>query len=256
LGKLGANETQPSLHVAPTYAGVWSIVTSGDGKCQVNCVNKTGSNPGLHLAGDNTRLVPWTSNAPASLWYIEPVTTYPVTVGESGLATLHLPFAVQVVDGVTAYVPAQATQVNGVDALLLEELETGVVPANTPVVLSAEAGQYALEVVYPANSAALDVIEGWKGTLKFDNVSGNVFVQDGDKMVKNTGTSIWANSAYYVGDASVDSYALSFEGGIETSVDGVETVKKNVKLYDLNGRRVVKPGKGIYVTEDGKKVLF
>jgi hypothetical protein len=49
---------------------------------------------------------------------------------------------------------------------------------------------------------------------------------------------------------------LSFEGNIETSVDGVETVKKNVKLYDLNGRRVVKPGKGIYVTEDGKKVLF
>ncbi|MBQ5729856.1 MAG: exo-alpha-sialidase [Bacteroidaceae bacterium] len=256
LGKLGANETQPSLHVAPTDAGVWSIVTSGDGKCQVNCVNKTGSNPGLHLAGDNTRLVPWASNAPASLWYIEPVTTYPVTVGESGYATLNLPFAVQVVDGVKAYVPAQATEVNGVAALLLEEVETGLVPANTPVVLTAEAGQYALEVVYPANSAALDVIEGWKGTLKFDNVSDNVFVQDGDKMVKNTGTSIWANSAYYVGDASVDSYALSFEGSIETSINGVETVKKNVKLYDLNGRRVVKPGKGIYVTEEGKKVLF
>ena len=231
-------------------------MTSPDGKCQVNCVNKTGSNPGLHLAGDNTRLVPWTSNAAASLWYIEPVTTYPVTVGESGFATVNLPFAVEMVDGVKAYVPAQATQVEGAPALVLEEVETGTVPANTPVVLVAEEGKYALQVVYPTNSAALSVIEGWKGTLKFNNVMGDIFVQNGNKMVKNTGTSVWANSAYYVGDASVDSYALSFEGSIETSVDGVETVKKNVKLYDLNGRRVVKPGKGIYVTEDGKKLLF
>jgi hypothetical protein len=29
-----------------------------------------------------------------------------------------------------------------------------------------------------------------------------------------------------------------------------------VKLYDLKGRRVVNPVKGIYVTEEGKKLLF
>ena len=255
LGKLGANETEPAVHSTTTDAGVWSIVPSTDGQSQVNCVNKTGSNPGLHLAGDNTRLVPWTSTAPASLWFIEPVTTYNVSVPESGYVTVNLPFAVKMAEGVKAYVATGVDQDNA--ALVLNEVDAqeGVVPAKTPVVLVAEAGEYALEVVYPtANS--VKVAEGWNGTLKAANVSGAVYVLKNDKMQRNAGTSLAANVAYYLGQAGVSSYALTFGPGVDTGVNGVDVAKKSVKLYDLKGRRVVKPVKGVYVTEEGKKLLF
>jgi len=256
LGKLGANETQPTVGTTTVDAGVWSIVASPNGKSQVLCNNKTGANPGLHLAGDNVRIVPWTADAPASLWYIEPVTTYEVNVPAEGYASVNLPFAVSLPEGATAYVAIATANVEGVEALVLEEVKGGVVPANTPVVLTAETGKCALEVVYPAAADHVTVTEGWGGTLKAASVNGNVFVVSGEKMVKNTAAVVPANQAYYLGGGTVDSYALIVKAGEETGINGVTNVNGQVKLYDLNGRRVLKPGKGIYITEDGKKLLF
>ncbi|MBO7294338.1 MAG: exo-alpha-sialidase, partial [Bacteroidaceae bacterium] len=73
LGKLGANETQPAVHKTPEDAGLYTVISSASGQSALACQNKTGGNAGVHLAGDNVRLVPWTTNAEASLWYIQPV---------------------------------------------------------------------------------------------------------------------------------------------------------------------------------------
>lgn len=50
--------------------------------------------------------------------------------------------------------------------------------------------------------------------------------------------------------------AFSF-GNEVTGIDNVNaTAPAAKKYYDLQGRRVLYPAKGIFVTEDGQKVLF
>lgn len=50
---------------------------------------------------------------------------------------------------------------------------------------------------------------------------------------------------------------LRFADGGTTGVEGAVTAtQKKETFYDLNGRPVAYPTKGIYVTSSGKKVLF
>lgn len=52
-------------------------------------------------------------------------------------------------------------------------------------------------------------------------------------------------------------FALTPKGHINTGIAGVNTTTaaKTVRYYDLNGRRVLRPTKGVYITSDGKKVI-
>ena len=56
-----------------TKAATYKVVINAGGLCAFVCTTPTvGSYPALHLAGDCKRIVPWTSDAGASLWYIVP----------------------------------------------------------------------------------------------------------------------------------------------------------------------------------------
>lgn len=72
-GRLGDNETQAALSDTKDNAGIFRIDTTTDGKAALYCTNKTGSNWYIHLAGDQSRLVPWNTNAAATFWHILPV---------------------------------------------------------------------------------------------------------------------------------------------------------------------------------------
>ena len=64
----------------------------------------------------------------------------------------------------------------------------------------------------------------------------------------NTG-SAW--SVTYVGDS------FDLEEDTSTGIDQVENISSEDDIYyDLQGRRVTVPGKGVYITKSGKKVLF
>lgn len=77
--------------------------------------------------------------------------------------------------------------------------------------------------------------------------NGSVVVRWNDYK-PNTG-SAW--SFTYVGD----SYELEAE--TPTAIDQIESDKSEDKIYyDLQGRRVALPSKGVYITKSGKKVLF
>ena len=73
LGSTGALETKTPVVTAAANAAAYRIVSATNGKSHFDCVSaaKPGY-PALHLAGDNTRIVPWTTDSPASQWYIEP----------------------------------------------------------------------------------------------------------------------------------------------------------------------------------------
>ena len=256
LGPLGNNETEPIVTADNAAAGKWKIESTATGLSSIICQNKTGSNTGLHLAGDNSRLVPWTNNADASLWYIEPVDEFALTINE--YAAVCMPFAMTLPEGVIAYTAGAPQTADGVEYIPLTECSTGYIAANTPVVLAAENGTYYIGV-----GGETETIEGenqLRGVLKSTSVSGsNIYTLNNGEFAKrssSTGTIV-ANTAYYTADNAAAS--LPVKKGETTGIEEVLTeVKaesgKRKGIYDLSGRKVAKPVKGIYII-DGNKVL-
>ena len=251
LGALGVDETQPVVTSSTDNAGVWSLITRANGKSSIVCENKTGSHTGLHLAGDNQRLVPWTNDEAASLWYIEPVEEVALTIDE--YLTVCMPFAMAVPEGVTVYVAGDVVndELSGVKCIALEEYAGDVIAARMPVVLVAESDEYTFKIV--ENADAVTVNNKLKGVLKSATVTDSgVYALNGKTFVKHN-SALPANVAYYVSDCGAEE--LSMKAGDEIlSVKGVE-VEQDVKLYDLKGNLVEKPVRGIYVTSEGKKIL-
>lgn len=70
----GANETRINMVETADEAAVYSALMTTDGRTAIICTQPTGGNNALHLAGDNTRVVPWTAaeTSPASRWYVAP----------------------------------------------------------------------------------------------------------------------------------------------------------------------------------------
>ena len=251
LGPLGANETQPVVTADETAAGKWTISSTADGKSSIICQNKTGSNTGLHLAGDNVRLVPWTNNAPASLWYIEPVEEFDLAI--DGYAAVCMPFAMTMPEGVTAYTAGAAADVDGAVVAPLTECGN-VVAAGVPVILAAENGTYTIGV--GGDAGAAESANALGGVLKSANVSGsNIYTLNGEVFVKRAAASgtMPANSAYYIADSDASTIAL--QKGEATSIEGIVTGEGKIRVYDLKGNRVENPSRGIYVTSEGVKVL-
>ena len=258
LGKLGANETQPAVHTTPNDAGIYTISSSAAGLSALVCQNKTGGNAGLHLAGDGNRLVPWTTTAEASLWYILPVEEFNVTIPAAGYATMCLPFGVNLPEGITAYVATGCATVEDVDYLVIQEV-AGSIPAKQPVILSADAGDYTLSIAKVEAPVADNVLDGVLKASSVSNSEKTLYKFAGDKFVKATATSVAinANSAYLKAENQATSLSLLNAEDLPTGITGVTaTEAAEGALYDLSGKRVKHPASGIYVTSKGQKVFI
>lgn len=257
LGKLKAQETQPEVVTQTAEAGTWSISSDAQGVSKLVNVNRACNLDGLHLAGDCKRLVPWHSTASASWWYIEVVNEFPVTLPKAGLTTVHLPFAFQLAEGMKAYVGVETTVVDDVECLYIEPFTPAdnTIPANTPVILQAEAGKYTLPFAMTSSETPATMTENWKGTLKAESVTGAFILKD-DAFVKNTSTSVPANKAYYINNGTAKNLPLTEVKGVPVGIENIATSQNNIKLYDVNGRRVVHPTTGIYITSEGRKVYI
>ncbi len=252
LGPLAANETQPIVTTDKSAAGKWKISSTTTGLSSIICQNNTGGNTGLHLAGDNQRLVPWTNNAEASLWYIEPVDEFALEINE--YAAVCMPFAITLPEGVTAYTAGDAQEIEGVSVVPLTEYGSGTVAENTPVILAAENGTYLIGVGGNAEPFAAE--NKLQGVLKSTNVSGsNIYKLANGKFEKRSQSSgtIRANTAYYVQESNATTIEL--KKGDATSIEDLKAENGSIRFYDLKGNIVKKPAQGIYVTSDGKKVL-
>lgn len=255
LGSLGATETQPSVVTTTASAGLYTIESTNTGKSALVCVNKTGTHPAIHLAGDNSRLVPWTSTAEASLWYIEPVESYSVTIDQYGYLVANFPFDYQLPEGLKAYTAGGVITVDNVECVSIMEYDGATVYANTPVLLAGDAGTYDLTVAANSGEEYTGHNE-FKGTLKAASVSGaDVFTYNGGQLKKRSSSSgtIQANKAYYTSDSAAS--ALLFSDQTTTAIETVTTdADGDGKFYDLGGRRVENPSRGIYIV-NGRKVL-
>ena len=183
-------------------------------------------------------------------WLLEEITTLPITVGEAGYATLWTPVALEIpTSGIEVYTGT----VSG-DYLVLDEL-TGVIPANTAVVLKNE-GTYNFNVAAtegtPVESNAL---KGGVGLATPGNILTLQQPADADVIgfYSYTGTGLAGFKAYLENVAGIKGLTFSFG-----TTDGIVTVesatKEDAAIYNLAGQRVEKAVKGVYII-NGKKVL-
>lgn len=185
-------------------------------------------------------------------WSFKKVTTIPVTIGATGWASMALPFAVSLPEGVTAYIATACKN----DVLTLSEVK-GIIPANTGFLLTGAANTYNLTIttgeaanvegnlLKGATCKRLGFAEGETFGL---GVSGDkaVFMKNALKdEAKGSKGYVPANKAYILttdlGAASQAASLLQFNfGGEATGIDGVvaDDAKETI-YYDLNGRRVL-----------------
>lgn len=234
-------------------ANTWEIHQQADGN-YILYASATGGNGRYlfnHNAGSETEAnrnsVPSGNN---TLWIIEPVEALPVTITAAGYSTLYAPVALSLTDGVKAYSGA----IEGDNKLMLTE--TGeTVPANTAVVLAAEAGTYHLNITTGGTTVENTALGGAIATAE---APANIYTlqnQDGQVgFFPYTGTNINGFKAYLTSEAAVKGFL--FDLGITDGIESVEaaTAEKDAVIYDLTGRRVQKAVKGLYII-NGKKVI-
>lgn len=228
-------------------------------------------------------IVGWGSDADASQWYLMPATTIEVSVSAAGYTTVNYPFAVQLPEtGLQAFV-GRVAQSKGQDVFVLRELRDKKIPANTPMILAGAQGSYTLTIL--DKNVQIDAVaeNPLKGTYMQKTMSNGVVtyvlskpssfevgfykLEDTEDMQNGATPNrlIPSNKAYLPGSSlpqtTAQTYGFAFSldenGGGTTGIEE-ETVTDLSKeeFFDLQGRRVMKPSKGIFVTKSGKKVLF
>ncbi len=192
-------------------------------------------------------------------------------VSSVGVSTLHLPYAATIPAGVTVKyltaATADPTQVEeGIYTLKYTAIEGNILPANTPVVVMAEAGSYAF----------METTE--TGTP----VTGNLLVGSADGKKPSTAEQLYAlgvregvvafypyeGIGYNTNKAYLDITSLNLGTSAvkqllfvdDDMLTGIDAVKEfgasEEKVYtDLSGRRVKNPARGIYI-QGGKKVVI
>ena len=217
------------------------------------------------------------ANSP-SAWYITEATTIDLTVSSAGWATANYPFAVELPEGLTAYT-VTSKSVDG-STVYLTEVEGSTIPAGTPVLLEGTAGEettYTLTLLPDTDDEPLsgNLLSGTTMYKTLDeSVTAYVLAQVDDEVgfyIVETSTdveegetpdrTVKANRAYYEADATAAANALRFSFGDAGMATGISTATTPTTdgakvYYDLNGRRVLYPSRGIYVTADGQKVFI
>lgn len=161
----------------------------------------------------------------------------------------------------------EVSEISIVDGqLYVESYNTGdIVPANTGVMVSAaEGGNY--EVVL-SNEEGTSVLgndnflhpssEAMTGNNLFYRLTMHNGTQIGFAWGAENGAafSLAANKAYLAVPAGAGVKSLMWFGETETAIQSIEAENNSKVIYDLQGRRVNKAQKGLYIV-NGKKVLF
>lgn len=217
-------------------------------------------------AGTGGALVQWDGGEESgSSWCIVPATTLDVTmntVDNETWATLYLPFSVKVPESVTAYTGTQKDE----NTVGLTDVKDGIIPAQTGVVLKGTATTCPLtltnDAVAPVEgniftgtclpiSVTPETLENYYVLSTLEGVIGLYWPQEGT-------TALAANKAYIDNTPAAGAAGYRFVFGDDTTV-GINGAQfgqpSDAPYYDLSGRRVAQPAKGIYI-HNGKKVFI
>lgn len=210
----------------------------------------------LHVA--NTRgyaVVGWDAPSPASQWTVEDATHFEVSlnaVNGKSYATFCAPFGVTVAD------TKANTLVMDASKKFVTLNEIAEVPANTGVLLVNETGATTATVTINDAAAATVANNALVGTLApHAKAAGDLFLGNNEGVVGFydwAGTSLAANRAYIPAATAAGVRALLFDN-TTTGVNAATLNNASQKVFDLQGRRVQKAQKGLYIV-NGKKVVL
>lgn len=251
-GRLTMADTGDELELVPYAAANHQFKIHHYGTGDKNCM----------FAENNTAngytLSNWENGAnSASAWYLLPVSTFEVElngVGTDYWASLYLPFAATLPEsGLEAYYGE--AQEDG--KLMMERISA--VPSDEGVVLKGTAETYTLSIAAAAATPGSNVLQGTNKLLE-DITPADYYTLGvvGERVgfYHPAATKLKANRAYLpaVG-GGVNAFTLVFDEGTETGISHIETASGAADVYyDLSGRRIATPGKGLYI-KNGKKVL-
>lgn len=208
----------------------------------------------------------WNTQTDAgNYWQFIKVTEVPLNIDANDYTTLCLPFNVKLPQGST--VKAYYASAAAGDVLKLTEI-TGIIPANQGVILQntnkSEAANINLTITTEETTTLTgNQLRGVTAKREGYTPKQNYVLAKGNKGIgfyKANFTAIPANKAYLPSEniTNAQGVMMAFSFGDEvTGIDNVNAAASAAKkYYDLQGRRVLYPAKGIFVTEDGQKVLF
>lgn len=202
-------------------------------------------------------------------WWLEEVTELPVNITAAGYASFYTPVAVTVPSGIEAH---YLTKIIG-EFASMTKIESGIIPANTGVILTGENGEPATEGTYNLAITINDVSINnnmFKGTIATEYITSEAYVlaygSNGiglySAILNKKDESAFQNNSHkaYLPASALTPAQMSagfrFSFGGTTDIEEVETESENVKaIYDLTGRKLESiAGPGIYII-DGKKVI-
>jgi len=245
----------------PTTNGEWTEFiapfeltgNAADGQLYIIVNLATNADPGQGQAGDHLYI------DDVELLYDTEYDEVPVVMTDAKYATFCAPFDVNVPYGMTAYT---VQGVNADTSLDMTDVE-GVIPANTPVILSGNAAKSltAYGVAAPAAPEAgmltgvYSDTEAPVGSYVLQNNNGVVGMY---QVVAGQQPTIKANRAYMTVPAS-NAKAFFFNGDDAdeaTGINGPTPTFSEVEgaVYNMAGQKVNKTVKGMYII-NGKKVL-
>lgn len=260
-----------SLNGTKIKRGEFALIAGGNAHFYLQNTNtEAGSTSYVHLNGQ--RVEASGDQVLGTQWYLVEAPTLTVTIGSSGYGTVHFPFAVQLPqDGsLKAYTGTVSTE-GSENRLILNELSGNWIPAHMAVILKGEAKNYTLTVSANENVSSTEGNNDLDGSLlpttltDKDYILANKNGVVGFYRVNENDQTLGANKAYLPNSnipasaTGARSFIISFNGnsGGTTSIGSVSTeVNADEEYYDLQGRRVLTPAEGVYVTKSGKKVLI
>ena len=189
--------------------------------------------------------------------------THTLSVTEAGAATLVLPYETEIPEGVKAYTLTYASG----NKAVAKEL-TGVIPANTPVLVNANEGDYTFKATAKLTTKAAEPVSG-----SLHGVWSEVVVPEGSYVLQNQsgavafyrvgaeGFKVNANQAYLYAPEAAGAKMLNIDfGGEATAINGVEAEASNAntQVYTIDGKKANRNNlaKGqVYVTK-GKTFIL
>lgn len=156
------------------------------------------------------------------------------------------------IEGLKAYIVSDVIE----NKAILTEV-TKAVPAVTGLILVGTAGE--TYTITSATSYPNAITNKLVGVTVDTAIGGNDvdYILSNGKFVKASAGTLAAGKAYLKLDAALARGTIDIVGdvtGIDALLNNKEESIKNNEVYNLNGQRISKPAKGVYVV-DGKKVM-
>ena len=235
----------------------------------------TGNQNGYLIAADGTGAfdksnAPYCNGAHSSALLIEEV-SYPNKVKFNAtngaftdvdyIATFSAPFATVIPEGVTAYYVKRDGE-----RAMVTAIESEAIPANTGVLLTSTTGD-AVYMAPAANETAATIesndLGHSAGAEKTLAAGDGYILGNGSKGVafyKTQAGTLPMNKAYLLAsdaDATPASIQMVFGGAVDGIADAIALpAGSNAPMYDLTGRRVLRPAKGgVYIQNGQKRIM-